>query len=103
MNISDKRVPCKHMFSNGTEYEFFLETQCFNGCTRYRQHNCRILNAIEKARWVGESAFPFRDLLDWEHYGGKACKSFTTQLLPRKPRIKKPVEGQITMEEILDG
>ena len=97
--MKDKRIPCKSMFSNGTEYELFLETQCWNGCTRFRQNNCRILNAIEKARFVGESVFPFGDLLEWEHYGGKKCKSYTTEPITRKPRVKKPIKGQITIEE----
>ena len=93
--MNDKMVPCKHMFSNGTECELFLETQCFNGCTRYRNNNCRILNGVEKAMFVGESTFPFDDLLEWEHYGGKKCKSYTTDPLPRKKPVRKPMEGQI--------
>ena len=99
MNHEEKRVPCRHMFSNGTEYEYFLETQCFE-CTRFRKGRCRIVYAIELARFVGEKAFPFDDLLEWEHYAGKACKSFTTERAARKPRIPKQVKNQIKMEEI---
>jgi hypothetical protein len=85
------------MFSNGTEYEIFIETQCFQ-CTRYRKGRCRIFNACEKARFLGEKAFPFDDLMDWEHYDGKACKSFTTVPIPRKRRDRKQIEGQMRME-----
>jgi hypothetical protein len=97
--MKEKNVPCKSMFSNGTEYGLFLDTQCFE-CTRFRNWHCRILNAIERASFIGESVFPFDDLLEWEHYGGKVCKSFTTIPIARKPRSVKPVEGQIGMEDI---
>ena len=98
MGTEDKLIPCKHMFSNGTEYELFVETQCLNGCTRYRKHSCRIINAIEKARWIGESAFPFDDLLEWERYDGKRCKRFTTEKTTRKPPELKPLDGQLRIE-----
>ena len=96
--MNDKRIPCKSMFSNGTEYEFFLETQCFNGCTRFRKGQCRIYHRIEDARWVGKEVFPFDDLLDWEHYAGKACKSYTTKPLERKKPQHKVDKNQIEME-----
>lgn len=89
-----EKIPCKSMFSNGMEYEYFLETQC-EQCTRFRKGRCRIYNAIEEARWVGEKAFPFDDLMDWERYDGKTCKSFTNQPIKLKPRKVKPIKGQI--------
>ena len=94
-----EKIPCRGIFSNGTEYELFLETQCFK-CKRFRHWHCRILNKIECARFVGEKVFPFDDLMDWSGgFGGKTCKSFTTLPTERKPRQIKPVVGQIGMEE----
>ena len=100
MDKLSKHVPCKHMFSNGTEYEYFLETQC-ERCKRFRNGRCRIYNAIENARWVGEKAFPFNDLLDWESgYAGKTCKSFTTEPLHRTIKPRKEPEGQTELEGV---
>lgn len=96
------KIPCKSMFSNGTEYELFLESQCFK-CKRFRNWHCRIVYAIEKARFLGEKFFPFKDLMEWDGgYGGKTCKSFTTEPLERKPKTIKPIDGQIKME-VEDG
>jgi hypothetical protein len=98
-NKSDK-IPCQHMFSNGTEYELFLETQCFK-CTRFRNWHCRIVNACERARFLGEKVFPFDDLMDWSGgYGGKTCKSYTTTPIPRKQPHRKAIVGQITISEV---
>ena len=97
--MDEELVPCKHMFSNGTEFAYFVETQCFNGCSYYRRHHCKILNAIEVARWIGESVFPFEWLLDWKHYAGKRCKRFSTEPIPRKQKTTRPIEGQVMMEE----
>ena len=86
-------IECKTMFSNGSEYEWFLETQCFK-CSRYRQGYCRIYNACEDARF-DESRFPYSDLMDFKGYGGKTCKSFTTEKLTRHRTVLK---GQMSME-----
>ena len=69
-----EKIPCRYMFSNGTEYELFLETQCFR-CSRFRNWHCRIVNACELSRIVGEKAFPFDDLMDFDGVGGKTCKN----------------------------
>ena len=92
-----EKIPCKSMFSNGTEYEYFLETQC-EQCTRFRKGRCKIYNAIEDARLVGEKAFPFDDLMELEQYAGKTCRSFTDQPIQRKPRGIRPLKGQIQFE-----
>lgn len=91
------KVPCKSMFSNGTEYEFFLERQCFK-CKRFRNWHCKILNEIEEARFLGEERIPFDDLMEWDGgFGGKTCKSFTTEPIIRKPKTIKPISGQEKM------
>ena len=90
-----KLIPCKHPFSNGSEYMWFLENQC-GLCTRYRNGRCRVYNRIEDARW-DESMFPYDDLLDYEQYAGKACKRFTTE--PQKhANHRREIDGQIVME-----
>ena len=88
--------PCKHMFSNGMEFEWFIETQCMN-CTRFRRGYCRIYNACEAARY-DESKFPYDDLLDFAGgYAGKRCKHFTDKPIERKRR-NRPIKGQLEME-----
>lgn len=96
MNIGEK-IPCKSMFSNGTEYMLFLETQCFK-CTRYRNGHCRIYNRTQEAMFLGEKVFPFSDLSEWRGLGGKTCNSFTDEPIPRKPRVRKPLKGQMVIE-----
>ena len=86
-------IECKTMFSNGSEYEWFLETQC-DRCTRYRRGLCRIFCDIEVAR-LDEKYFPYSDLMDFKGYAGKTCKSFTTEKLTRHRTVLK---GQISME-----
>ena len=40
MNANDEWKDCKHLFSNGMEFEIFLEDQCAK-CKRYRNdHYC---------------------------------------------------------------
>ena len=95
--MTDGLIPCKHMFSNGTEYELFLE-HCFE-CVRFRNWKCRVLSACEKARFVGESAFPFGDLLEWEHYGGKVCKHFSTEKIKRLQKKAVVFPGQMDLFE----
>lgn len=90
-----QRVSCKSIFSNGTEFGMFEESQCCK-CTRYRNGKCRIYTAIIKAMF-DESFFPYDDLLDWDNgYGGKACKSFTDEPLKRKAR-------QASRNDLIDG
>ena len=90
------RVPCKHIFSNGTEHEIFMEQQCYNGCTRYRNGKCRVFNAIALAYFMPEY-FPYEDLLDCEGYGNKYCKHYTTEPIERHKNHKLQEErGQIT-------
>ena len=86
-------APCKHVFSNGTEYIWFLEHNC-GQCTRFRNGRCRIYNRIELAR-IDEKYFPYDDLMEYPGYAGKKCKQFTTEKLIRK---RKQISGQIQME-----
>ena len=87
------RVPCKTIFSNGTEFEMFME-RCFK-CSRYRNDHCRILNACYKAMWDA-NAFPYSDLLDWsDGYGGKSCKHYTEVPISRNRAIKQ-MKGQMS-------
>lgn len=94
--MSENWTDCTTMFSNGTEYELFLE-RCEH-CTRYRNMRCRIIFACEMARW-DEKFFPYKDLMDHTQYGGKRCKHFTTEK-PRRKRIGKVVDGQITIDDL---
>lgn len=94
--------PCKHIFSNGTQFEIFLETQCLNGCVRYRNDHCRILNRIYLAMFFPEK-FPYDDLLDSVRYGNKYCKRYSTEKTPRRSRINGKCNGQITIDEIVGG
>lgn len=91
-----KLIPCKTMFSNGSEYMWFLEHQC-DQCTRFRKGYCRTFRMMEKARW-DEKYFPYDDLMDYEKYAGKKCKRFTTEKPVRKGYARKPVPGQVEME-----
>ena len=84
-------VECKHIFSNGTEFELF-ENQCHE-CSRYRNGKCRIYMRILQSMF-DESRFPYSDLLDHVKYGGKRCKHKTTELVKRNRR-NKPIKGQI--------
>lgn len=89
--MTDKLVPCTCLFSNGTEFEFFIETQC-EKCKRFRNGKCKIYNACWEARW-NEDKFPYSYLLEYEHYAGKKCKMFTDKPIERKHREHK-IEGQ---------
>ena len=87
----------KTMFSNGTEYEWFLEHNCFR-CTRFRKGYCRTYRMTEKAR-LDEKYFPYDDLMDYKGYAGKECKRFTEEK-PVKKWHRHEVEGQIEMGEV---
>ena len=95
-----KLIECTTMFSNGSEYEWFLEHNCFR-CTRFRKGYCRTYRMTEKARW-DEKYFPYADLMDYEGYGGKECKRFTDE---KQTRVRRPkqLDGQIEMEVTADG
>lgn len=88
-------IECKTMFSNGTEYEWFLEHNCFR-CVRFRKGYCRTYRMTEKARW-DEKYFPYDDLMDYKGYGGKECKRFTTEK-QNVVRHKKQIKGQMEMK-----
>ena len=94
MNV--ETIECKHTFSNGTEFEFFQETQCA-GCKRYRNDHCKVLNACYRAMW-DKDAFPYSDLLDYKGYGGKKCKRRTTDPLTTHKRTRKQISGQMTLD-----
>lgn len=91
-------VKCTTMFSNGTEYEWFIEHYCMK-CARYRKGYCRTYRRTEQARW-DEKYFPYEDLLDHTRYAGKACKRFTEEL-PKVERHRKQVEGQVSVDDLL--
>lgn len=94
--------PCTTVFSNGTEYEWFLETNCERECKRLRNGQCAVLQRIEKARF-DESVFPYDELLDFAGgYAGKVCKRYTSEPQTRK-HTTKPLTGQIAMEVTGDG
>lgn len=84
--------PCTHMFSNGMEFEWFIEHNC-ERCKRYRKGQCKVYNACWEARF-DESRFPYEYLLDFaDGVGGKQCKLFTDVPIKRKKQ-DRPLEGQ---------
>lgn len=88
-------VECKHMFSNGTEYQWFLENFC-DRCTRFRNGYCRTFRMCEKARF-DEKYFPYSDLMEYkECYAGKVCKRFTQDKQVKKWH-RHECDGQIEM------
>lgn len=90
----NNREPCSYMFSNGTEYEIFLDMYCFK-CKRFRNWHCKTVWAMEKARFEGEKAFPFSDLEQDKRMHWKYCKRFTEEpILRARRRMKKPLPGQ---------
>ena len=91
-----KRVDCKHIFSNGFEFELFA-AHCEDTCTRFRNGRCRIYSAIIKAMF-DEKYFPYKDLWEYEGIGGKACKHFTKEHIT-KPYHRKEVQGQVSIYE----
>lgn len=97
--MADGLVPCTRMFSNGSEYEWFIENNCMNGCTRFRKGYCRIFRMTEKARF-DPKYFPYDALLQYERYAGMECKHYTTAI-PSRKRKPKLIEGQLTMEQLV--
>ena len=93
-----KLVDCRHVFSNGSEYEWFLEHNC-DRCTRYRKGRCRIYRRIEMARF-DEKFFPYADLMEYERYAGKECRQFTEEKQERT-RTPRQLDGQIGMEGLI--
>lgn len=96
--MADGLVPCTSMFSNGSEYEWFIENNCENGCTRFRKGYCHVFQMTEKARF-DPKCFPYDALMEYEHYAGKYCKHFTTAI-PTRKRKPKQIEGQICIEQL---
>ena len=92
--------PCEHIFSNGTQFEIFMETQCLNGCVYYRNDHCRILNRIYLAMILPEK-FPYDDLLDAVKFGNKYCKRYSMDRKPRKSKINGKYHGQIMIDELI--
>ena len=93
--MKDEWVDCTKTFSNGTEFQLFLE-RCEH-CTRYRAGRCRIVQACYRAMYE-EEYFPFKDLQDHARYGGKACRHFTTEPQRRKSKKRAELPGQQTMK-----
>ena len=88
-------IPCKTMFSNGTECEWFIETQCLK-CTKWRQERCKIYRAIQDARF-NPDRFPYDSLLDYAGgYAGKKCKEYSDIPQTRKHH-DKPIDGQYSL------
>jgi len=85
---------CTRMFSNGTEFECFMY-QC-ESCTRYRNDNCRVLNACYMAMF-DKSKFPYSDL---EQNGIIRCKHYTEE---PQVRHKRPFVGQISLFDSVKG
>lgn len=89
-------VPCKYPFSNGTEYEIFLESQC-DHCTLFRKGRCKTYRKLEEARF-DITVFPYDQLMDYARYGGKVCIRYTTEKRIHKKGKPKQIAGQIEME-----
>ena len=87
--------PCEKIFSNGTEFELFLDG-CYK-CARYRNDHCRVLNKCYKAMFDA-SEFPYYDLLDHVKYGGKRSRHMTTEK-PDVNRHRKQIAGQMSLFE----
>ena len=85
-------IECKTLFSNGTEYELFLETNC-ESCKRFRNWSCAIVHRLENARF-DETQFPYEHLWDYKGVGGKKCKEWSNEPIKRH---RKNVKGQISM------
>ncbi len=89
-----KTKPCTTVFSNGSEYMWFIENNC-DQCTRFRNGKCAVYNKLEMARW-DETLFPYDMLLDYEdNVAGKICVRFTDE--PQK-RHRRECVGQIGMD-----
>ena len=94
-------IPCKSMFCNGTEFEWFIETQC-EKCTKFRKGRCKTFRAICDARFDA-SRFQYSSLLDFaDGCAGKVCKAFTDEPIQRK-RHDKPIAGQFELGKELTG
>lgn len=87
-------IECKSLFSNGTEYEWFLEHNCFNNCTRFRNWQCAIVHRLENARF-DETLFPYECLWDYKGVGGKKCKEWSSEPIKRH---RRNVKGQLEID-----
>ena len=88
-------IECKTMFSNGTEYMWFIENNC-DRCVRFRNGRCRTYRRTEMAR-LDEKYFPYEDLMDYKGCAGKKCKRFSDEK-PEKKWHRHEVEGQTRMD-----
>ena len=86
-------IDCTTLFSNGMEYEWFIENNC-ESCTRFRNWQCAIVHRLENARF-DETVFPYEHLWDYKGYAGKKCKEWSNEPIKRH---RKNVRGQIAME-----
>jgi len=93
--VKGKTIPCESIFSNGTDFEWFIEHNC-ERCKRYRNGRCKVFSACCAAMW-DKSKFPYKYLLDYEGYGGKECILFTDKPMKRKKKNRE-LEGQITFD-----
>ena len=86
-------IECKSMFSNGSEYEWFIEHNC-DTCKRFRNWQCAIIHELENARF-DESLFPYDKLWDFDGgIAGKKCKHWSNEPIKRH---RRNVKGQISM------
>ena len=90
-------IDCTTLFSNGTEYEWFIEHNC-ESCTRFRNWQCAIVHRLENARF-DETVFPYEELWDYKGFGGKKCKRWSNEPVKRH---RRNVKGQVTMEFMSD-
>ena len=91
-------IPCTSPFSNGTEFEWFIETQC-ERCTRLRNGQCRVYKACWYAYYGDMDKFPYNDLLEYKQYAGKKCKHWTDKPIEKK-RKEHIIKGQISFSEL---
>lgn len=89
-----KLKDCTTMFSNGSEYMWFIEHNC-DSCSRFRNWQCAIVHRLENARF-DETMFPYEYLYDYaDGLAGKKCKEWTSEPIKRK---RRNVNGQISMD-----
>ena len=93
MNTMANLIDCKSVFSNGTEYMWFIEHNC-DTCKRFRNWQCSIVHQIENAM-LDESLFPYDKLWDFEGCVGKRCKEWSDVPIKRQ---RRNVKGQTRMD-----
>ena len=94
MGEVQKLIDCTTMFSNGSEYEWFIEHNC-ESCKRFRNWQCAIVHRLENARF-DETQFPYEHLWDFNNgLAGKKCKEWSNEPIKRH---RKNIKGQIAMD-----